>query len=252
MNPMLPALAGLAGLIAAPAYAGPGFFTIGVEPSVFAGGFGYGSNLHVYELPLTLRYHGDGWRVSLEVPGLVVSGAGMVTDGAAIRATTQSGTRVGLGDIWLSGDVTVARADGLLPELAPYVKLKMPTASRAQGLGTGAPDEEIGLRAIWEAGKLYPFLRAGYRFVGGAQGLQLHNAPVVEAGLSYRFLQGQYISLGVSHRGEIQTGAGPSELALAAYTVQLTPRLDVQLYALRGFTPDSPAYGFGLGATARF
>jgi hypothetical protein len=230
-----------------------GFFTLSTEPSFFTGRFGGAKPINVYEIPLTLRYHGQGWRVSLQIPAVGISGSGQVSGGAVIRSRQPRGFRAGLGDIWLGVDVRLIDMSGVRPRVIPYVRLKIPTASRAMGLGTGAPDEEVGSRFEWRAGRIFlPFIQAGYRFTGQAPRLRLQNAFIFEAGANLLLGRDRYASVIFEDRGALQRGLGPSETLTAVYGMQVSPSLGVQVFVVRGLTPDSPSFGCGLGATMRF
>jgi len=230
------------------ALAASGYATLAAEPTLISGKFGGSQTLSVYELPLTWAYHAPAWRLSVELPYLVLSGPGGVVTGSAAH-----GTRGGLGDTWLGGSLRLTTPDGLRPAIMPYARLKIPTASVAQGFGTGQPDVEYGSRFEWRLGAhVYPFAQAGYRINGRAAGLNIRDAAVFALGAAVAVGPYGYASLTFEERGALQTGSGPAEIAMADYTVPLSHRFGVQAFALRGFTPANAGYGAGLGITARF
>lgn len=226
--------------------------SLSLSPAFFTGSFGSSSTTNVYALPLTLRVDGANWRISLEVPGLVLSGNGLVNGGTVIAGGGQRVTRAGIGDIWTQAAVRVSQGQGWRPALWPYVRLKIPTASRAAGFGTGAADAVFGMRASWQEGPFYPFLRVGYWITGKAPGLNLRNAPLLEAGSSWRMRPRTYVTLAYYYAGPLQWGGSNQQTLLAACLFAVTPRLSVQLFAQRGLSSGSAAFGAGLGATIRF
>jgi hypothetical protein len=231
--------------------AGP--FSVAVSPAFFGGQFGTGNNIHVYEVPITAEYHAHHLRLSVEIPLITIVGKGLVSGGSVVQTTKRSGVRSGLGDIWFGGSYQVISQNGFMPEFSPYLKVKAPTASRQAGLGTGAPEMEIGGRVAWNiANRVLPFARYGYRLTSQAVRLHLKNSPVFGFGASFVAAPGQYVTAEMIDSGAIQQGVGASEYLLGAYTLRLSGRFDVQVYAVRGLTHNSPAFGGGLGVTTRF
>ncbi|GLR68471.1 hypothetical protein GCM10010909_31520 [Acidocella aquatica] len=228
-------------------------FSINVEPSYFGGTFGTSNTVSVYEVPVTFEYHGARLRMRLEIPYIALTGAGLLSGGSVIQTSGHPVWRTGLGDIWVGGDYRVLDTAGYRPSVRPYVKVKIPTASRAQGLGTGRPDIEFGSHFEWNLdGRILPYARAGYRVVGQAPGLKLRNAFTFEAGASVVVPHHGYVTALFLDSGTLQRGAGPAEQLIGAYTVRLTAALEFQTYLTRGLTPNSPAFGAGMGLTEKF
>lgn len=228
-------------------------FSVAVSPAFFGGQFGTGNNIHVYELPVTAEYHAHNLRLSLDIPFITIAGKGLVSGGSVVQTTRRSSLRSGLGDIWFSAEYRILQTGRYTPALSPYLKVKAPTASRRAGLGTGEPEVETGVRLDWSlANRVLPFLRVGYRSTSKAAGLHLRNSLVFGAGASLVAAPGQYITAEMIDNGAIQQGMGASQYVLAAYTIRLNRRFDLQVYAVRGLTHNSPAFGGGFGVTSRF
>ena len=228
-------------------------FSISVEPSYFGGTFATAHTIRVYELPLSLEYHGARLRTRLEIPYIALQGAGLLNGGSVIQTSGHPVWRTGLGDIWAAASYRVLDTSGLRPSIRPYVKIKIPTASRASGLGTGQPDVEFGSHFEWNiSGRLLPYARAGYRIAGRARGLKLRNTLTFEAGASLVVPYHGYVTALFLDNGTPQRGVGPFEQLIAAYTVRISPTLDFQTYLTRGLTPNSPKFGAGMGFTEKF
>jgi hypothetical protein len=228
-------------------------FSINVEPSYFGGTFGTSNTVRVYEVPVTLEYHGARLRLRLEIPYIALAGAGLLNGGSVIQTSGHPVWRTGLGDIWVGANYRVLDTSGLRPSLRPYVKIKIPTASRTQGLGTGQPDVEFGTHFEWNVdGRFLPYARIGYRVVGRAPGLKLQNAVTFEAGASMVVPHHGYVTALFLDSGTLQRGAGPAEQLIAAYTVRLNAALEFQTYLTRGLTSNSPEFGMGMGLTEKF
>ncbi len=133
------------------------------------------------------------------------------------------------------------------------MKLKVPTASRSQGFGTGSFDEEAGARFAWSFfHRLYPFAQLGYRFVGRASGLNLRDITTYEAGASLALRPHRYLTLSVGGHTPLERGIGPTDELLAAYTSRLTRQWELQAYAVHGLTANSTQKGGGLGVYRHF
>jgi hypothetical protein len=71
---------------------------------------------------------------------VVVTGGGVATRKKATGKFAQPATSTsesGLGDVLLKGSFVLLDEKSFLPEIAPYVKIKFPTADKDRGLGTG-------------------------------------------------------------------------------------------------------------------
>lgn len=228
-------------------------YAINIEPSYFGGQFGTSNTISVYEVPITVEYHGKRLRLRAEVPFVVVSGSGLISGGSVIQTNGHSIWRTGLGDIWVGADYRVLDGAGVQPSVKPYIKVKIPTASRSKGLGTGQPDIEFGSHFQWNLyGKLIPYARIGYRVVGKAPGLRLQNVLTYEAGVTWILPHHAYMTALFLDGGAIQSGTGSTEELIAAYTIQINAALEFQTYLTRGLTSNSPAFGGGMGITRRF
>lgn len=248
------ALAGM--FIAAPTSAyssGVGSVTLGAEPSYFTGSYGTGRTIRIYDLPLSISYRSGPWWLQAQFSYLSIEGAAAISGAAVISSGAHSGSRSGAGDLWLEGRYQLNRASALTPSASPYLKLKLPTASRVQGLGTGSFDEEAGTRLGWNiSNRIYPFAQLGYRFVGRASGLNLQDAATYQAGASVALYRQHYLTLSVVGHSAIQRGTGATSEFLAAYTVQLVGNWGWQIYADHGLTTNSAQYGGGLGVYRSF
>jgi len=123
-------------------------FQLKIGPSYDEGDFGTSQKTRTFFFPFTLRYLGERWDlgvttsfVRLDAPGnvVIVDGQPQNTRGAAGAREVNSG----FGDMVLKGRYYVVDdpgPDSWLPTLAPFLKLKLPTADENKGLGTGEVD----------------------------------------------------------------------------------------------------------------
>ncbi len=201
--------------------------------------------------------------ISLTVPwiyqsseNVVVTGGGVAVrkkDGGKFARPEHSTSESGLGDVLLKVSYVVLDERVFLPEVAPYLKIKFPTADSDRGLGTGEFDETIGVdlskRLI---DRLYGYLTLSYTFVGDPPGTDFRNSFGWSVGAAYSiapplavfaFLDGSTaISPGQSDPVELRVGA---EYRLAK-ALKLTGAVS------RGLTDGAADWGLSAGLTLRF
>ncbi len=256
------ALALLAGALLP--WAGPAEAAAGAPPrgaweaslgfSYLEGDYGTGRSSEIRYAPFYLRYRRGRSQLKLTVPYLSVRTQGVILAGGTVIGTRDTGrasTRAGLGDVWLEARHRLARPRG--PALTPYLRIKFGTASRAKGLGTGENDYELGLAAQhrWGA-RAFPFLQAGYRFVGRAPGYRLRDIALLRGGLSWLAGSRHVLTGLLAGRQASQPRLEDALDLIVAWTYDRRPGRGWQLYVDKGLTHGSPDYGVGLSARWRF
>src|SRR5256712_7866557 len=123
------------------------------------GDYGTGKDTTFIYVPFTLGVKPiDGFTLGLTIPYVYQTGQTVVITGGgvAVRKSKESqlgtatqnqvtSTEQGLGDVLLKGQYVLVEEKSVLPEVAPYLKIKFPTADSARGLGTGEFDETVGV-----------------------------------------------------------------------------------------------------------
>lgn len=230
-----------------------GEITVGLEPSFFAGTYGTSHMVRIYDLPMTVSYRSGPVRLHVEIPYIAISGSGIVIGGTAVSTGHPAGLRTGLGDIWLQAEYRLSEPRGLLPSVEPYAKLKIPTASFSNGLGTGRPDEEVGGRFGWIVRqRVFPFIRVGYRVVGKEPSLHLQDIFTFAPGITFVPVPRNYLTLLLIGHTAIQAGGPPMVSLVLAYNRRINRRWGFQTYLAHGLTAGSAAIGVGIGALAHF
>ncbi|MGC9128886.1 MAG: hypothetical protein ACP5GA_09175 [Acidithiobacillus sp.] len=235
-------------------------FTIGDLPSFYQGSFGTGSTLNIFYNATYLQYQQDRLRLKLTVPELSVSGLpnGAVLSGGSVisrkSAATQTHSASGIGDIWLAAHYTALPAQGLMPAIVPFAKVKFGTASASQGLGTGKNDYELGLGLDETIGtRIFPFAHIAYRFVGNPPGDNLRNIWTYDLGSSFALDHRNILTGMFSGAQSEQPGySGPADL-IVAWNYNITSAgTGLQLFVDKGLSNGSPDYGVGLGGQVVF
>lgn len=235
--------------------------TLGVEPSYSDGKYGTSSDTKIFYLPVYAKYQDGDLGIKLTVPYISVESTGAVLSGGVVighkRTSSTSPasqtTESGLGDVWLEGNYRIHGAGGAAPDFVPYAKVKFGTASSSKGLGTGENDYEGGLGLEWAvADNWFPFLQAGYRFVGEPTGLSLSDFATYDGGVMYRASSTDYLTVMFTGHGSAGAGTPVAADALVAWNHRLSNGIALQAFLDKGLSNGSPDYGAGVGLERRF
>lgn len=156
-----------------------------------------------------------------------------------------SSTRSGLGDIItaFSYNLIDHAPTGILFDIT--TRLKIPTASESQNMGTGKVDVAIQGDLFKTISKFTLSATLGYRILGNPSGITFHNVVYGGAGIGYRL--SPTVTLGTSYN----MGQSPVRLEdsrdLTLYLSQrVTDHFRLNIYGLRGFSERSPDWGGGI------
>jgi len=211
------------------------------------GKYGGTQSTSILYVPATLKYYRNSWTLKLTVPYLQISGPYNVINGVGVTgvAATTSTTRSGLGDVVLAATRNVYNRNSLGFFVNLTGKLKLGTASSAQGMGTGRNDYAFQSDLFQLTGRLTSFGTLGYRVYGRPTGYSLSNVFYGLLGGSYQFDQETYggMMLNLAQKSTA-TGASRMEAILFA-SHKLDQNLKAQGYVLKGFTRSVPDWGIG-------
>ena len=234
-------------------------FQIKVGPSYDEGDFGTSQKTRTFFFPFTLRYLGEQWDlgvttsfVRLDAPGnvVIVDGQPQATRGAGAAREVNSG----FGDMILKGRYYLVDDPGptsWVPSLAPFLKLKLPTADEHKGLGTGEVDWGFGVEWDKSFGPFFVYGDVSYTFMGDPPGQNFHDRPGASIGAGYRMTPAITVSALLDWRRSIARGNDPLELNgmvtfKVSRTVSVTPNVFV------GLTNGSPDWGAGIELSWKF
>jgi hypothetical protein len=235
-------------------------FQLKLSPSYDEGDFGRRETTRTFFFPVTFRYLGErfdvgitGSFIHLEAPRDVVIVEGQAQPTGAARGERESVS--GIGDLILRGRyylVDDPGPDSWLPTLAPFVKLKIPTADKDRGLGTGEVDGGFGLEFDKTFGGWLVFGDVSYTFMGDPPGQDFRDRPAASLGLAY-YVRSDILVGGLVdwRRALVRGNEDPVELVgLAQFrltrTVSVTPNVFV------GLTEGSPDWGVGVELSWKF
>jgi hypothetical protein len=248
-----------------------------IGPSIYhsSGDYGTGSTTTMTALPLSVRrLFQDGDITLVLMPYLSITSDCSVTmiggvpnrTGGTCEPTTDPSkpnkppkvrsspvTERGIGDTILRGRYYLLDEQGWRPTLAVTAKIKFPTASRDQGLGTGEFDEGLGMELSKKFGTTWiGFADVSYTNLGDPPGLDLRNQWNYDFGVGYYFSKELMASLFYEEwTAVIPELQNPRDLLLALnYIATQTFRLNASL--ARGLSDGAPDWAFTAGVGIRF
>src|SRR5579859_5578863 len=161
-----------------------------------SGDYGGSTSTDILQVPVIGKYETGLWTYKLTVPYIEVTGPGNVVPGigranavqgkkgAAVSGTS---TESGLGDI--TGAVTYNLFAGGASEPAIDLtgKIKLGTADRDKGLGTGENDYSAQVDIYQAFGRITGFATLGYSILGSSSAIPLDNVFYGTVGAAYKF-----------------------------------------------------------------
>jgi hypothetical protein len=228
------------------------------------GDYGTGKDTTIVYVPFTLGVRPiDQLWLSLTVPYLyqnsqnvVVTGGGVATRKKSTGKFAQpatSTTESGLGDVLLKASYVLLDEKPFLPEIAPYVKIKFPTADKDRGLGTGEFDETVGVDLSKQLiGPLSGYVTVAYTFIGSPSGTDFRNSFGWSIGAAYALIPNLSFFAFLDGATAIARGEDdPLELRVGA-ELKIIQGLKLTGAVTRGLSNGSPDWGISAGLTARF
>jgi hypothetical protein len=262
------------------AYAQGEQWQVGTAPSFSSGRYGTDTRTDVLYTPITARRLFDDGDLTFVIPMTCIRGNGgvIVVNGMPVRqerldATGPTGTRTGttdstrtgatavtrttacgLGDIIVRGRYYVLDERAWYPTIALRAHVKAPTASEEKGLGTGRPDEGVGVEVSRTLGRgLMAMIDAGYTVIGDRPEFALNNTWWYDVGLGQNLAKDVVnVSVFVEEYRALVEGLENSRELVAAVSVKSAGGWRVQISGSLGLSDGAPDRGFTLGASRRF
>jgi hypothetical protein len=260
------------------AYAQGEQWQVGTTPSFSSGRYGSETRTDVFYTPIAARRLFDNGDLTFVVPFTCIRGNGgvVIVNGMPVRqerldaaartgTTTRTGatvgstaaqptTECGLGDIIVRGRYYAIDERGWLPTVAIRAHFKAPTASAERGLGTGRPDEGVGVevsRTI--AGGLMGMVDGGYTVIGDQAGYDFNNSWWYDVGLGQDLARSVVnLSVFLEEYRALVTGFAKAREVVTTVSVKSASGWRVQLSGSLGLTDGAPDRGFTFGASRRF
>jgi outer membrane putative beta-barrel porin/alpha-amylase len=226
------------------------------------GTFGTGTETTTVYVPTTIKRYFEKGDFSLIVPFIHLDGSSLVTtiEGVPIRgakkhragqaATTSAN---GIGDMVVKGSYYLLDEESQLLNLSPVARIKIPTASRTDGLGTGKVDGGFGVEASKTLHQWTLFTDAYYTIIGSpVAGQRLDNQFAVDFGAGDQILSTLSLALFYEVKTAIVPGTPSPQDLMASADYKLTQAIHIFGGGSAGLSDGSPDYGLTAGASVRF
>jgi hypothetical protein len=181
-------------------------------------------------------------------------GTSASTASTTTATTAAVSTACGMGDIIVRGRYYVVDERRWLPTIALRAHVKTPTADADEGLGTGRPDEGIGIEIsrTFERGTTL-MVDGGYTVIGQPAGVDFNNTWWYDVGLG-QDIAGGVLNLSVffEEYSAIVPGLASARDILASLTIKGAGGWRIQISSEFGLSDGAPDHGLMLGASRRF
>jgi len=172
---------------------------------------------------------------------------------AAPPAPAARTTSCGLGDVVVRGRYYIVDERAWWPTVALRAHVKAPTASVDAGLGTGRPDEGIGVEVSRAVAGTTFMVDGGYTVIGKPRDVEFRNRWWYDFGIGQDMARGVVnISMFFEEYSAIVPGHVDARGVLAVLTVRATSGWRLQLSAEAGLSDGAPDHGITVGASRRF
>lgn len=262
---------------------------IGSAPTFSSGRYGTDTVTDVLHTPITAQRLFDNGDVAVVFPFLcvwgdasvtVVNGTPVRTDGAGRLAGTDgraglaSGTFVrggtdaasapmpvspfpsqacGTGDIVVRGRYYVVDEHGWAPTIALRGHVKAPTASAERGLGTGRPDEGVGVEVSRAFAGTFVMADVGYTVIGDPTGFDYDDNWWYDVGVGQDLARGVVnLSVFFEEYSSIVPGLPTARDILAAVMIRGAGGWRLQVSGQFGLSDGAPDHGLSVGLSRRF
>ena len=160
----------------------------------------------------------------------------------------------GMGDIIVRSRYYVLDERGWLPTVAVRAHFKAPTASADDGLGTGRPDEGIGVEVSRAIGAGFTaMVDGGYTLIGKPQGVEFNNRWWYSVGAAKNLANGVVnLSVFLEEYSAIVPGFTNARDVVAGLNLRSARGWRVQLLGEFGLSDGAADLGFIVGASRRF
>jgi len=175
------------------------------------------------------------------------------TCGTTTRTAGQKVTTSGIGDIILRGRYYLVEEKDWMPLIAVTGRLKLPTASASQGLGTGKMDEGVGMEVSKRLGDRWiTFLDGGFNVIGRPDGLNLRNQWWYDAGAGYYLTNNLLGSVYFEEYRSLVSGRQNIRDVFLAMNYKASSAWRFTGGVTVGVSNGAPDYGISLGTSYRF
>ncbi|WP_172970180.1 transporter [Erythrobacter sp. THAF29] len=158
--------------------------------------------------------------------------------------------RSGFGDVNVSALYSFKLGDGTYFE--PQVKVKIPTASRADRLGTGELDVTLSADLVQQLGDLTLYVHGRRKFAGKPEGSTIRSTWGAGGGASVRAGEGVYVGADYFWQQSAFEGRQAASEVSGWVSTRLSRQLSLTVYAGTGLNENSADFFGGASVGFRF
>ncbi len=220
----------------------------GIGVDFNSGDYGEDDRTDIYSSSVFVKLEYEPITVKVLVPYVVVDGPAIPGEGAT-STQADSGVRHGIGDVVTTVTYTYWPEREYVPIVDVSTKVKIPSASSSDDIGTGHTDVTFGVEVTEVVDRVSVFGSAAYRIKTGSEfndiwlvsvGTSLRLGRLASVGVAYDFREGSTDSSGESH-----------EIAPFA-SFRLSDHWRFGPYGIFGLSTNSPDWGLGSTFTWKF
>lgn len=215
-----------------------------------SGEYGESQATEVWYVPLNVKYEWRRrWVFRITVPYLRVTSPGSIVTGGDIVAVSEGArreTREGLGDVVTGVTYRLDPPHRALPWVDLSARVKIPTASQKQGLGTGEVDTTLQVDLMKPFGRFTPFGTVAFRFVGDPPDADLTDTFSASIGFDYRLASPLSAGLYYGWRQTASRSLGDAHEIVAFASWKLAGHFTIGPYAEAGLSTAAPDFGAGI------
>lgn len=214
--------------------------TTGLDYS--SGDYGTSETSETWYIPIAAKYETGPLTLKMTIPYLRITNAVVGPDGDPVEGSGCGRTETGLGDITASAGYNLldGTQGGLLLDVVG--KVKMPTAE-SSCLGNNKTDYGVQVDLAKGFGGVTAFGTLGWKDMGDSD---LDDPVFASVGLGYKLAPPTTVGIAYDWREKLRSGSDPvSEMSLFV-SQKLTEQWKLQVYAVKGFSDNSPEWGGGM------
>lgn len=231
-------LSGLAALLSLPALAGELTVTTGLDYS--SGKYGTNETSETWYLPIAAKYETGPVTLKLTIPYLRITNA--VVDQDGVPVSNCGGTETGMGDITASAGYALldgSQGGWLLDAVG---KVKLPTAE-SSCLGNNKTDYALQFDVAKSFGSITGFGTLGWKDMGNSD---FRNPVYASLGVATKIAPATTIGAAYDWRQKLTSSGDPISEASIFLSQKLGNEWKLQVYAVKGFSDNSPDHGGGV------
>lgn len=216
------------------------------------GSYGNDTPTYLRATNLQVKYLTDAWSLRASIPYLQLDGPSAVsTDTTSTTTSANRNRRIeGMGDTTLAASYFVTLAENEWLEIGN--KLKIPTANRNTGLGTGEYDWALESFYYRKHGNLTGIIGGGYKWNGRRAQDTFQDTDYYSVGVIYSLSATTRIGIVTDSRRSLYADQPRVREATSFLHYQINRKLALQAYCYTGFTTASPDLGMGLSLQSSF